>query len=224
MVAVLLSGGLDSAVLIAEEARHAQVLPIYVSVGLAWEQVEYEAAERFLAAAGLDAAPLTTLRVDMNDVYPASHWARQGKPPGYHSADDEVYLPGRNIVLFSKAAIFCAMAGISRLAIGTLAHNPFPDATPEFRAAMALALSSGLAHQIEIVAPFADVEKREVIRRGTELPLGFTLSCMQSPGFSDGKPRHCGACNKCRERHEAFVAAGVSDPTLYDDVSLMSER
>ena len=73
--------------------------------------------------------PLVSLSVDMTDVYPATHWARTGQAPGYHTPDEDVYLPGRNIVLLGKAGVFCAAAGIDRLVIGTLDHNPFPDAT-----------------------------------------------------------------------------------------------
>ena len=91
----------------------------------------------------------------MRDVYPATHWAIQGRPPGYHTPDEDVYLPGRNIVLLGKAAVFCAAAGIERLVLGTLDHNPFPDATPAFRAAMQSALSLGLAHALAIDAPYA---------------------------------------------------------------------
>jgi 7-cyano-7-deazaguanine synthase len=124
-----------------------------------------------------------------------------------------VYLPGRNIVLLSKAAVYCAATGVSRLVIGTLDHNPFPDATPEFRAAIARALSLGLAHALSVDAPFAAIGKPEVIRRGMALgvPLDLTLSCMNPalPG------RHCGACSKCRERHLAFVEAELEDPTDY---------
>lgn len=219
MIAVLLSGGLDSAVLVAEEACHDRVQPIYINVGLSWEVLERDTAARFLSSSGFGdrVAPLMSLTVDMNDVYPPTHWARTGRPPGYDSADDEVYLPGRNIVLLSKAAVFCAMQGIGRIAIGTLAHNPFPDATPEFRTTLAQALSLGLAHRLEIAAPFADVEKLEVIRRGAAaaLPLQLTVSCMNPAGLFDGVPQHCGNCNKCRERRDAFVAAGIEDPTAY---------
>jgi 7-cyano-7-deazaguanine synthase len=225
--AVLLSGGLDSAVLVAEEARHGEVQPIYVNVGLAWEAVEHEAARRFLEHSRFhyDVHPLVPLSVDMSDVYAPSHWARQGRPPGYHSADEEVYLPGRNIVLLGKAAVFCAAAGFGRIAIGTLAHNPFPDATPAFRQALAQAMTLGLARDIEIAAPFSTMGKADVIGRGAAaaLALELTVSCMQPSGFAGDRPRHCGLCNKCRERHEAFLAAGVEDRTCYDDQQHMRQ-
>ena len=152
----------------------------------------------------------------MRDVYAPTHWAIQGRPPAYHTPDEDVYLPGRNIVLLGKAAVYCAGAGIGRLVLGTLAHNPFPDATPEFRAAMAHAVSIGLAHRLRIDAPYAEISKADVIRRGTALgvPFELTLSCM-----SPKADRHCGTCSKCRERHDGFVEAGVPDPTVYADAS-----
>src|SRR5262249_55081610 len=157
--------------------------------------------------------------VDMHDVYSASHWAIEGKPPAFHTPDEDVYLPGRNIILFAKAGAYCAAARLDRIVIGTLAHNPFPDATPAFRSAMAHALSLGLDHRIHIDAPYANVEKAEVIRRGAALrvPLGLTLSCMNPPmetrAHSAGAVLHCGLCSKCRERHDAFIEARLADPT-----------
>src|SRR4029077_11922172 len=116
----------------------------------------------------------------MRDVYAANHWAIQGRPPAYRTPDEDVYLHGRNIVLLGKAGVFCAAAAIDRVVLGTLAHNPFPDATPEFRASMGRTLSLGLAHRLRIDAPYADVEKADVIRRGAALgvPFELTLSCM----------------------------------------------
>ena len=222
--AVLLSGGLDSAVLLAEEASRGTVQPIYVAAGLAWESAEREIVGALLRSDALRgrARDLVALSVDMRDVYAASHWAVAGTPPAYHTPDEDVYLPGRNIVLLSKAGVYCATAGIDRLVLGTLGHNPFPDATPEFRAAMGRALSLGLAHGIAIDAPYAQIDKTEVIRRGAALgvPFELTLSCM-SPAFGAAGqplPRHCGTCSKCRERHDAFVDAGIEDPTEYATV------
>ena len=135
---VLLSGGLDSAVLLAEEAACDEVQPIYVSVGFPWEAAEREALRLFFDAFTRPTIrPLAALTVDMTDVYPAVHWARAGQAPAYHTPDEDVYIPGRNVVLLGKAGVFCAMAGLDRLVIGTLDHNPFPDATSAFREAMA---------------------------------------------------------------------------------------
>src|SRR5581483_12073827 len=177
--AVLLSGGLDSAVLLADEAARAApepgrpgppVQPLYVSVGLAWEAAERRMVARFLSALALpEVAPLVTLSVDMRDVYAASHWAVRGTPPAYHTPDEDVYLPGRNIVLLGKAGVYCASTHLDRLVLGTLGHNPFPDATPAFRDAMARALSLGLAHDLQIAAPYADRSKTEVVRLGASL-------------------------------------------------------
>jgi len=219
--AVLLSGGLDSAVLLAEEAANDEVQPIYISVGLAWEAAEREALRHFLAEGFVASTvrPLVELTVDMTDVYPAVHWARKGEAPSYHTPDEDVYLPGRNIVLLGKAGVFCAAAKLGRLVIGTLDHNPFPDATPQFREAMAGALSLGLDHRIEIAAPYARIGKAEVIARGqrTGVRLDLTLSCMNARKNGDRFPRHCGVCSKCRERHDAFKEARVADPTDYAD-------
>jgi 7-cyano-7-deazaguanine synthase len=214
---------LDSAVLLAEEAARDEVQPIYVSVGLAWEEAERDTVTRFLAAIAPHwrVRPLRMLTVDMTDLYSVTHWAVEGRPPAYHTPDEDVYLPGRNIILLGKAGVYCAAAGIERLVLGTLDHNPFPDATPSFRSAMALALSLGLNHALTIDAPYAGVSKTEVVKRGTRLglPLALTLSCMNPQGV-----RHCGACSKCRERHDAFIEAGVEDPTDYTDRRFTDSR
>jgi 7-cyano-7-deazaguanine synthase len=228
--AVLLSGGLDSAVLVAEEAQRGDVQPIYISVGLAWEAAERAVVNAFLDAVAGPAhggviRPLVSLSVPMHDVYPAAHWAMTGQPPAYRTPDQDVYLPGRNIVLLGKAAVYCAAADIPRLVLGTLGHNPFPDATPGFREAMANALSLGLAHPLAIEAPYADISKVDVIRRGERLavPFALTLSCMK-PAAGDGAIAiHCGACSKCRERHDAFLDANLDDPTVYADRQFVEE-
>ena len=97
---MLLSGGLDSAVLVADEAARGEVQPIYVRVGLAWEAAERAVVDRLIAASPFHdrMRPLATLSVDMRDVYAANHWAVEGRAPSYHTHDEDVYLPGRNWV------------------------------------------------------------------------------------------------------------------------------
>src|SRR5947208_4290296 len=183
--AVLVSSGLDSAVLLADEAARAPesepVQPVYISAGLAWEAAERATMARLLDSGLLRGRtrPLVSLSVDMRDVYAATHWSVTGDGPAYHTPDEDVYLPGRNIILLSKAAVFCAAANIDRIAIGTLDHNPFPDATPAFRASIAHTLSLGLAHAIHIDAPYATSSKADVIAKGVSLgvPFDSTLSC-----------------------------------------------
>jgi len=222
--AVLLSGGLDSAVLLADEAAGGgTVQPVYVSAGLAWEDGERALVDALLARPPLAGRvrPLVSLAVDMRDLYSAAHWAVTGHPPAYHTPDEDVYLPGRNIVLLVKAGIYCAVAEFDRIVIGTLAHNPFPDATPAFRETLARAISLGVGRPLAIDAPYAETEKEDVIRRGVALgvPFELTLSCM-----SPAHVTHCGTCSKCRERHDAFLAARVPDPTVYADTRYVREN
>ena len=218
---VLLSGGLDSAVLLASEAQSAQVQPVYVSVGLAWEHAEQAMLAQLLPAPAFKTRVLPLARVEfsMRDVYPPAHWAMRGSPPAYDTPDQDVYLAGRNLVLLTKAGVLAAAVGASRIVLGTLGGNPFPDATPEFFQAMSRALSVGLAHEIDIDAPLATMSKSEAIVLGHQLgvPLEHTLSCMNP--LDGAIPVHCGRCSKCRERHDAFAAAGVADPTAYANPS-----
>jgi 7-cyano-7-deazaguanine synthase len=212
--AVLFSGGLDSAVLLAAEAVRGPVQPLYVSTGLAWEASERAAAAVLLATPVFEGRvrPLVALEFTVRDLYSPSHWAIRGVPPAYDTPDQDVYLVGRNLVLLAKAGIYCAQHQIARVALGPLAGNPFPDARPVFFDAMAHALSLGLDRPIEIATPFAALHKEDVIRMGQDLgvPLELTLSCM-NPVEGD----HCGACSKCRERQHAFAAARIPDRTRY---------
>ena len=206
-VAVLCSAGLDSAVLLAETAARGRAVPIYVATGLAWEAAERRALDRLVSALPHrdNVAGVVTLHVDMRDVYPATHWAIRGEAPAFDTPDEDVYLEGRNIVLLSKAAVYMARERLERILIGPLDGNPFPDATPEFFAAMSKALGLGLATPITIEAPLLRESKADVIRRGLALgvPFELTLSCMQPV-----EGRHCGRCSKCRERQDAFQGGG----------------
>jgi 7-cyano-7-deazaguanine synthase len=216
---VLLSGGLDSAVLLAHEAETQYVWPVYVRVGLAWEAEELEMLARLLAHPALsrNVGPLSTVEFTMRDVYAPSHWAIRGEPPAYDTPDEDVYLTGRNLVLLAKAGVVAATKRARRIALGPLAGNPFPDARPTFFAAMQRALTLGLDLEMTVSAPFLEWQKEDVIRRGLALgvPLELTLSCMNPVHGGDDPPRHCGQCSKCRERRNAFAGIGQDDPAVY---------
>jgi len=215
VVAVLFSSGLDSAVLLAEAATRATVQPIYVHAGLAWEEAEVAACGTLLSRPPFSGRvrPLAALTVDMRDVYPPSHWAVRGEAPAFDTPDEDVYLEGRNIVLIAKAGVLCARLDVGRLAMGPLAGNPFPDATPEFIAAMSQAMALGLDRAFTVVTPLTKYHKEDVVRIGLEhgVPLELTMSCMNPVGDV-----HCGRCSKCRERRDAFRIAGAIDKTTYD--------
>jgi 7-cyano-7-deazaguanine synthase len=211
-LAVLVSGGLDSAVLLGEAARSYPIIhPLYVRSGLAWEAVELEHLRRFLQALHVAALrPLHVLEVPVTDVY-GKHWSIDGRGvPDENSADAAVYLPGRNVLLLSKALVWCHLNRIPELALAHLKANPFPDATPEFFAGFTAAVNRAVDGNISVLRPYAHLSKAEVIRRGRTLPLGETFSCLRP---IDGQ--HCGRCNKCAERRRAFAAAVVPDPTTY---------
>jgi 7-cyano-7-deazaguanine synthase len=214
-IAVLASGGLDSAVLLADLAREHTVFPVYVQAGLAWEARERRALEAFMHALDMPSVqPLTVLEMPVRSIY-GRHWSTTGEDvPSYEAPDSAVYLPGRNVLLIGVTAVWCALNEVGAIAIGSLDDNPFPDATPDFFEDYGRLLSAALDHPIEVLAPYRDRHKSQIIAAFPHLPLELTLTCMR-PGEADGRFIHCGDCNKCRERREAFRDAGVEDRTRY---------
>ena len=209
---VLVSGGIESSVLLSEVlGRFDAVIPIYVQAGLRWEDAEKFSLKRFLRhLKSSNLKPFSILDLPMRDLY-EGHWSVTGlRVPGADSKDEAVYLPGRNVILLSKAACFAALHGISSIEIGVLKGNPFSDSTPAFFKKMSEALSSGLNKEIHIEAPFLKLKKEDVILRGKKLPLELTFSCIHPKGYD-----HCGECNKCTERKKAFFGAGIPDKTNY---------
>jgi 7-cyano-7-deazaguanine synthase len=211
-VAVLVSGGVDSAVLAAELCDdYAAVQPVYVRSGLIWEPAEFQYLSKYLDALGRpELRPLKVLDVPVADVY-ADHWGITGLDvPDAQSPDEAVFLPGRNVFLISKAAVWCALQDIEALALGSLRANPFGDSTPEFDELLGEVVQRALGKRVRIVRPFSDLSKEDVLRRGVDLPLEHTFSCI-----SPVQSAHCGRCNKCAERQRAFALAGMNDRTRY---------
>ena len=208
----MLSGGLDSCILLGHLlGQGRRVQPFFVRAGLIWEDDEYRATEQYCRAlASPELAPTVVLELPAGDLY-GEHWSTTGRGvPGARSADEAVFLPGRNALLTIKPLLWCAARGIEELALGVLGTNPFPDATPAFFEGYAAAVGAAGGRHVRIVRPFARLDKRQVMQLGRAMPLRWTFCCIAPV---DG--RHCGRCNKCAERRAAFRLIGAADPTDY---------
>jgi 7-cyano-7-deazaguanine synthase len=211
-VAVLASGGLDSAVLTAEYLGEGRVVqPMYVRFGLAWEETEETHLRRFLdtlQSPGL--RPLVTLALPVADTYGA-HWSLSADDvPDADTPDEAVYLPGRNLLLLAKSSIWCALHGYPTIALGTLKGNPFADSSREFFGDVESLVQTAVDHRLEIATPFSELDKAHVLELGRHLQLQHTFSCIDPTAGV-----HCGRCNKCAERQRAFEEASVDDVTTY---------
>jgi 7-cyano-7-deazaguanine synthase len=210
--AVLVSGGLDSAILVGELARARPVVhPVYVRCGLYWEAVELAHLRQFLQAIASPALrPLTVLEEPVADLY-GPHWSITGLAvPDAHSPDEAVFLPGRNVLLLAKAILWGHLNHVTELQLGLLGSNPFPDATPEFFAGLTDVVNRAVGGAVRVERPYAGLHKVDVVRRGAGLPLELSFSCIRPI-----QGRHCGVCNKCAERRHAFRDAGMVDRTDY---------
>jgi 7-cyano-7-deazaguanine synthase len=211
-LAVLVSGGADSAVLLGEALESVKVVhPLFLRCGLYWEPTELEHLRQFLVAIRCPALrPLHILDMPVADVYP-DHWSVSGQDvPDADSPDEAVFLPGRNVWLLSKAIVWCHLHGVPAVALGTLAANPFPDATAAFIGAFQNVVNQAVGGSVRVYRPYTGLTKKEVLRRGRNLPLELTFSCLRPVAG-----QHCGRCNKCGERRRGFAEAGVIDRTPY---------
>ena len=211
-VGLLFSGGLDSTILLRQLLCDGQqVQPFYICAGLDWESVEIAAAKQIIQALRSPRLnSLVMLQMPVRDLY-ADHWSTTGNNvPGYGTTDEAVFLPGRNGLLVHKAALWCQLHGIERLALAVLSANPFRDARVEFFQSLQQMFNAGMAPSIEIVCPFAHLTKRQVIQQAFDCPLHLTFSCLAPSGSL-----HCGHCNKCAERRGALREAGRTDHTTY---------
>lgn len=224
--AVLVSGGVDSAILCVELLKeYSGVHPIYVRFGLRWEEAELACLESFLNAVSPTRPGihrLTVLDEPIAQVY-GEHWSNPGGAgfavPGAETEAGAVYLPGRNILLATKSAVWCRLREVHSLAFGTLNGNPFLDSTPEFFSDLESLLNRAMHGRLRILRPFERRTKSEILRLGANLPLHLTQSCLNPVNR-----RHCGACNKCAERQRGFREAGWVDHTLYSSNPRMDDR
>jgi len=211
-VAILLSGGMDSAILLSESLTQGAIVhPLYVRCGLRWEEDELAGVQRLLAAMVVpNLRPLVLLDAPVADLY-GRHWSIDGSGvPDEASADEAVYLPGRNVLLLTKAILWCHLHGVPSVALAVLRGNPFPDSTPDFLRGLQAAVNRAVGGQVQVECPYGSLSKTEVLARANGVPLELTHSCLRTIGGL-----HCGRCNKCAERQKAFSFAGRFDPTVY---------
>lgn len=211
-VLALVSGGCDSAIMLDWlSQRFRAVHPVYVRFGLAWEPAELAGLRRFLRAARIPRLRrLTILSLPVKDTY-GRHWSVTGcRAPGARSHDRRMYLPGRNLLLLSRAAVLAALRRVPVIALGTLKGNLFADASARYRRGFGSVASLALSRHLAVVAPFGGRRKRDVLRLGRHLPLNLTFSCI-----APVRGRQCGRCNKCAERIRGFADAGIPDHTSY---------
>ncbi|MBI2069684.1 MAG: 7-cyano-7-deazaguanine synthase [Elusimicrobia bacterium] len=211
-ITALVSGGLDSGVLLARLSRQArEIHPLFIANGHPWEEAEFKSLKRFLRAINSPKIK-TTVRID----FPIrrlldQHWGPRGYHPHYNAGYSANYIPGRNIALLTAAATNAFVHKLSTIALGLLKNNPYPDSQPAFFRNFETMINKGFGFKLRIITPLAGLNKTAVVQLGRNLPLHLTLSCARPING-----RHCGnRCNKCAERQKAFVLAGVPDQTDY---------
>jgi 7-cyano-7-deazaguanine synthase len=216
---VLLSGGLDSATALAgARARGDECYTLSFDYGQR-HRAELAAAKRVSAALG--AAGHRELRLPIGELGGSALTDARIAVPEHGGAGIPVtYVPARNTVFLSLALAWAEVLDAEAIVIGVNAidYSGYPDCRPEFIAAFEtlarLATKRGVeGGALRIDAPLVAMTKADIVRRGAELGVDYsiTVSCYQA----DADGRACGRCDSCRLRREGFAAAGVTDPTRY---------
>ena len=217
---VLLSGGLDSATVLAiarEQGLRCHALSVDYGQR---HRAELNAAVRVAKALG--AHEHRTLRVDLGGIGGSALTdANIAVPESPQIGIPVTYVPARNTVMLSFALGWAEVLEAPKIFIGVNAvdYSGYPDCRPVFVAAFErvanLATKAGVEGTVafKVVAPLIDLTKAQIIQRGVALGVDYslTVSCYQA----DDDGRACGSCDACRLRREGFVAAGVPDPTRY---------
>jgi len=218
-VVVLLSGGLDSATVLAA-AKSAG----YASHAIAFDYGQKHRAELFAAARVAEAQGAESFRIIRLDAGAFSGSALTDDDLAVPESPTEgipiTYVPARNTIFLAHALGMAEALGATDLALGVNAvdYSGYPDCRPAFidafEALANLATKVGVeSGAFKVHAPLLMLTKAEIIRWGTELgvPYHLTVSCYQATEAGLA----CGRCDSCRLRREGFAAAGVPDPTPY---------
>ena len=212
---VLLSGGMDSIT-----AFHQVKLGHEVVAALSFDYgSKHNAREIPFAKLHADRAGIPHRTIDlgfMNECFASDLLKSGGEIPDGHYAQDNMkrtVVPFRNGIMLAVACGFAESIEAEALAIAAHSgdHAIYPDCREPFMQAMGAAMEEGTYARICLMRPFIAMDKAAIARRGTELGIDFseTWSCYK------GGEIHCGTCGTCVERREAFLLAGLSDPTVY---------
>ena len=211
---IILSGGMDSVTLLYDQqARIA--LAVTFDYGSKHNAREIPFARLHCHRLGI---PHVVIPLDFMTTYFKSSLLEGGEaiPEGHYTADNmkSTVVPFRNGIMLSVAIGIAESNGLQYVMMANHSgdHTIYPDCRPEFVAAMSEAARTGTFPGITLLCPFTNLTKGQIAARGSELGIDYseTWSCYK------GGDKHCGRCGTCVERHEAFVEAGISDPTEYE--------
>jgi 7-cyano-7-deazaguanine synthase len=216
---VLLSGGLDSATVLAiAHSQNYECYALSVEYGQR-HRAELKAAERIAAALG--AHEHRTMRVDLAGIGGSALTdAKLPVPEVLAPGIPVTYVPARNTMFLSLALGWAEVIGAGDIFVGVNAvdYSGYPDCRPAFIKAFEqlaqVATKAGVeGGRLQIHAPLIQMSKADIIRAGSRLGVDFgaTVSCYQAT--ADG--RACAKCDSCRLRAAGFAAANIPDPTAY---------
>src|SRR5271166_1243967 len=221
---VLLSGGLDSATVLA--IARSQDFELY-ALSFSYGQrhvVELDAARRVSASIGVKDHRVAKidLRVFGGSALTADIDVRKGRGTDEMSHGIPItYVPARNTIFLSFALAWAEVLGSSDIFIGVnaLDYSGYPDCRPEFIAAFEtmanLATKAGVEgrQRLKIHVPLIQMTKAEIIRRGLELGVDYSLTSSCYDPSPSGEP--CGQCDSCLLRQKGFRENGIDDPLAY---------
>jgi 7-cyano-7-deazaguanine synthase len=223
---VLLSGGLDSATVAAIASGEGfAVNALSFSYGQR-HSFELEAARR--VAQSLSVAQHRVANIDLRAFGGSALTDDIDVPKGRSSDEMEhgipiTYVPARNTIFLSFALAWAEVLGSQDIFIGVnaLDYSGYPDCRPEFIRAyeqMAnLATKAGVEgrQKLAVHAPLMHLTKAQIIKRGMELGVDYSLTSSCYDPSPDGKP--CGQCDSCQLRRKGFRENGIEDPLPYSD-------
>lgn len=213
--AIIVSGGLDSVTLLYDRADE---IALAVSFDYGQNHGSRELPLAKLHCERLGIPHITIPLAFMHQYFKSSLLSgAEAIPEGNY--DDEnmksTVVPFRNGIMLAIATGIAESQGLKRVLIANHGgdHTIYPDCRPEFIDAMNAATEAGTYVNVGVVAPYTNITKADIVRRGHELgiPYSLTWSCYK------GGDCHCGKCGTCMERKEAFRVAGVDDPTIYEE-------